>query len=338
MENKNVLITGGNGFIGAHISNTFVKNGYKVYSLCRSGKSKNIEFNKFVEEGKIIILKGSVTDFDYSTLKENFAYIVHVAGVVSPYGKLSYFMEVNFGGTKKLLEYANTLSELKCFTYISSTAVYGYSGYKNLKEDAEKKPFKNPYSISKLETENLVKDFCFKNKMDFTIIRPGNVYGEYDYTSSHEIYSRVKRKKMSMCAGGKYLSCFVYVGNLAQAIYHTSVNKNCHNTDYNVTDGNNETLKEYLTLVANTFNVKPKFTNFPAPIAKCVATIIEGTYKMFGVKKAPLITKFSIWQNCADYNFSIEKLLSTVYKKTTDYETAVQNTVNWFNSIDTKKQ
>ena len=59
---------------------------------------------------------------------------------------------------------------------------------------------------------------------------------------------------------------------------------------------------------------------------------------MFGVKKAPLITKFSIWQNCADYNFSIEKLLSTGYKKTTDYEMAVEKTVNWFNSIDTKKQ
>ena len=122
--------------------------------------------------------------------------------------------------------------------------------------------------------------------------------------------------------------------NLANAVIHTALNKEAHNTDYNVTDGENETLKEYLTLVAETFGVKAKFINFPAPIAKMVASLIEGTYKLFGIKKAPLITKFSIWQNCADYNFSIEKLLSTGYKKEYDFNASIKKTVDWFNTTD----
>ena len=337
MENKNVLITGGNGFIGAHVTNEFVKNGYTVYVLCRRGTSDNLLFNENLKNEKIFILKGSIVDFDYQSLNINFDYIIHTAGVVSPYGQLKNFMEINLGGTKKLLEFAKTLKTLKCFTYLSSTAVYGYTGYTNLKEDAPKKPFNNPYSISKLATENHVQEYCQQNNINYVIIRPGNVYGEYDYTSSNEIYSRVKRCKMSICGGGKYKSCFVYSGNLAYAVYHTTTKKDCYNTDYNVTDGNNETLKEYLTLVAKTFGVKPKFTNFPAPLAKFVASLIEGIYKLFRIKKSPLITKFSVWQNCSDYNFSIEKLLSTGYVKKTDYETAVKNTVDWFNSIDTKK-
>lgn len=333
---KNVLITGGNGFIGSHISMQFVNNGYKVYVLCRHAHSNNIEFNKHVELKDIEYITGSVTDYDYSKLDIDFDYIVHVAGVVSPYGKLEDFMKVNYDGTRRLLEYAKSLSNLQCFTYISSTAVYGYYGYRHLKENAPKHPFNNPYSISKLETENLVTRYCTDNKIDYVIIRPGNVFGEYDYTSSYQIYSRVKKQKMSICAGGKYLSCFVYAPNLAYSVLHTAVNKLCHNTDYNVTDGMDETLKEYLTMVANAFGVKPKFINFPAPLAKMVANIVEGTYKFFHIKKAPLITRFSIWQNCSDYNFSIDKLKSTGFTAPYTFQKGIENTVAWFNSIDKK--
>lgn len=333
MEKKTVLVTGGNGFIGAHIVNNFVDKGYKVFVLCRKNKSNNKLFMENLEKGNIEIIQGDISNPNYSNFP-NVNYIVHVAGLVSAYGKLDDFMKINYKGTEKLLEFAKTLKKLECFSYISSTAVYGYYGYKNLSEDDLKKPFNNPYSISKFKTEELVKDFCTNNNIDYLILRPGNVYGEYDYTSSHEIYSRVKRQKMSICAGGKYESCFVYGKNLAEAIVYTTLKKDTHNTDYNITDGNTETLKEYLTKVANEFGVKPKFLNFPAPIAKTVATLIEGIYKLFNIKKAPLITKFSIWQNCADYSFSIDKLLSTGYKKPFNETDAINNTVKWFNSTD----
>lgn len=336
MKKETILVTGGNGFIGSHVSNKLVDLGYKVIVICRRNNSHNPIFNENLKNGKIQIFQGSIENFDYTILPE-VDYIIHTAGKVSVYGNMKDFLHTNYDSTIRLLNYAKTLKNLKCFTYLSTAAVYGYDGYIHLKEDAEKKPFNNPYPISKLKTENYLIDFCNTNKINYTIIRPGNVYGEYDYTSSHEIYSRVKKCKMSICASGKYKSCFVYAGNLANAIIHVTLNKSCHNTDYNVSDSNDETLKEYLTLVADSFGVKAKFLNFPAPLAKCVATLIEGLYKLFRIKKAPLITRFSIWQNCADYNFSIDKLLSTGYIKETSDKDAIKKTVDWFNTIDNKK-
>ena len=336
MENKSILVTGGNGFIGSHIVNNFVDKGYKVFVLCRKNKSNNEKFMENLNNGKIEIIQNDINLVDFKDLPD-VNYIVHVAGLVSAYGKMQDFMQVNYNGTAKLLEYAKSLKNLECFSYISSTAVYGYTGYTNISEDYPKKPFNNPYSISKLKTEQLVESFCKESNINYLILRPGNVYGEYDYTSSYQIYSRVKKCKMSICAGGNKQSCFVYSGNLAEAITYTTLNSHCYNTDYNITDGNDETLKEYLTKVANAFGVKAKFINFPAPIAKCVASLIEGIYKLFRIKKAPLITKFSIWQNCVDYSFSIDKLLSTGYKKIADEETAIRSSVEWFNSQDKKK-
>ena len=336
-KEKTVLITGGNGFIGSHITNKFVEKGYKVTVICRRDRSNNPKFNEYIKENKIEICRGDIQSFDYEILKDRtFDYIVHTASKVAVYGKKKDFYSINYDGTKKLLDYAATVKGLKCFTYLSSTAVYGYYGYIDLREEDEKKPFNNPYSLSKLDTERLVTTWAEDNGIDYVIARPGNVYGEYDYTSSHEIYSRVKREKMSICAGGKYQSCFVYAGNLAAATIHLTETESAHNTDYNVTDGNRETLKEYLTRVAEAFNVRPKFINFPAFLAKTVATLIEGIYKLFCIKKAPLITRFSIYQNCTDYHFSIDKLLSTGYKKETDESTAILRTVEWYNSTEKK--
>jgi len=333
---KIALVTGGNGFIGSHLCCKLVEQGIKVYSLQRRPSSHNEEFEKLRNEGKIECVIGDVKDFNYDSLPQKPNYIYHVAGKVSVWGKINEFMEINYNGTKRLLEYAKTI-DLDCFTYFSSTAVYGYNGYVNLTEDGAKTPFKNPYSISKLETENLVKDFCKENEMKFLIVRPGNVYGEYDYTSSHEIYTRVKHGKMMMCAKGKYKSCFVYVKNLVDAVVHLSKNEDFRNTDYNLTDGNNETLFEMLNLIAKTFGVKSKFKNVPAWLSKVVACVVEGIYKLFHIKKAPLITKFSVWQNCADYSFSIEKLLSTGFKPQYSMKQGVENTVNWINSLEEKE-
>jgi len=147
MKTKTVLVTGGNGFIGSHIVNNFVDKGYKVFVLCRKNSSKNNLFMKNLKENKIQIIQSDINSIKNENLPD-VNYIVHVAGLVSVYGKLDTFMEINYNGTNKLLEYAKTLKNLECFSYISSTAVYGYTGYSNISEDYPKKPFNNPYSIA----------------------------------------------------------------------------------------------------------------------------------------------------------------------------------------------
>ncbi len=332
-QKKYALVTGAGGFIGSHLSQKLVAEGYHVIGLNRSETSKNKEFNKLVEEGKITRISGDITTFDFNTLPKKVDYIYHVAGKVSVWGKLDDFMKINYQSTKRLLEYAKKI-KCKCFTYFSTVAVYGFYGYKHLKESDEKKPFKNPYSISKLKTEQLVESFCRENSQNYVIIRPANVYGEYDYTSSHEIFTRIKRKKMMICANGKYLSCFVYVKNLVDACYLATTNYAANNTDYNVSDGNDETLKEMFTAIAREFGVKPSFTNFPAPISKLMASGVEFFYKIFRIKKAPLITRFSVYQNCVHYNFNIEKLKDIGHTSAYSMQEGIKNTCAWINEIE----
>ena len=332
MQKLTALVTGATGFIGSHLCCELVKQGFKIYGLSLSGKAKNKEFLEYVEAGNIEIIRADVSELDISTLPK-VDYIYHVAGKVAVWGSVKDFAKVNVVGTKNMLEYAKTCPKLKCFTYFSSVAVYGFNGYSNLKEDAEFLPMNNNYPISKILAEEQVKKYAEENKFDYVIVRPGNVYGEYDYTSSYDIYKRVKNKKMLLCGGGIYESCFVYVGNLVGATIHLSKTMTARNNDYNITDGNNYTLIKILTMIANEFKVKAKFKNFPAWVSRMIASCVEGFYKLFRIKRAPLITKFTVEQNLHDYSFSMEKTFETKFRCPYTTEEGIKRTVEWFNSL-----
>lgn len=332
MEKLTALVTGATGFIGSHLSCELVKKGFKVYGLSRSGEAKNKEFLEYVKTGDIEIISADVSTIDIQTLPQ-VNYIYHVAGKVSVWGDMKEFAQINVLGTKNMLEYAKLCPQLKCFTYFSSVAVYGFNGYSNLREDAEFLPMDNNYPISKILAEEEVKKNAQENKFDYVIVRPGNVYGEYDYTSSYDIYKRVKNQKMLLCGGGIYESCFVYVGNLVSATIHLSQTEQALNNDYNITDGNAYTLIQVLTLIAKEFKVKPKFKNFPAWMSRVIAGIVEGFYKLFRIKKAPLITKFTVEQNLHDYSFSMEKTYQTKFRCPFTTEEGIKRTVAWFNSL-----
>ena len=329
-----VFITGITGFIGSHLAVTLAKENHTVFGLARQIDPANEELASLIASGQVNVMQGDCMDVDINTLPK-VDVIYHLAGKVSVWGSQAEFDEVNLGCASNMLSYAKLIGVMR-FVYISTAAVYGYGGYKALTEDAPKTPFNSPYPISKLRTEEAVQNFCWLNAIEYTIVRPGNVYGPYDYTS-YPVYENVSKNKMPVTAHGKYLSCFVYVENLVAAIAKAGVAPDAKNTDFNITDGNNETLNEYLTCVATHMGAKPKFASIPAWLAITAAYIVEGTYKLFRIKKAPLITRFTVYQNIRDYNFSIEKARKLLgYSPTVSMDEGVRRTCQWFKTQEQK--
>ncbi|NCA66843.1 MAG: NAD(P)-dependent oxidoreductase, partial [Clostridia bacterium] len=240
---------------------------------------------------------------------------------------------INLDGTKRVIDYAKSV-ESKSIVYLSSVAVYGYYGYVDLMEEAEKRPMDNPYSLSKLAAETMVMSYCKEIKQNYVVIRPGNIYGEYDMTSSYDIYRLLSKGKMPVIDKGRYKSCFVYVKNLVKGIYQASITPKAYNEDYNLTDGFGETLSEYLTHSANALGVKAKLPSVPAFLSKLTGRTVEGFYKLFRIKTMPMITMFSVLQNCVDYHFSIDKArVNFGYNPEVSLEEGTKRTAIWFNTM-----
>src|SRR3989344_6969651 len=145
--NRNILVTGGKGFIGSHLSTFLIKNGYNVNILEKSIKN-NLK----------ITYKTDV--------------VIHLAAKFN--GDKDYIKENNIDGTLNVLEFCKNNNTKLLFA--STIGVYGNPRYLPIDENHPLNPI-NIYSKSKLEAEMLCKDFSNKYNLETIILRLANVYG-----------------------------------------------------------------------------------------------------------------------------------------------------------------
>ncbi len=205
---KSVLITGANGFVGRHLLEKGLKDGYKVYAAVR--KTSDIS--------SIAHLDVTVLRLDYqlyanlkSVLSEHgpFDFVVHNAGVTEAID-LQAYRKGNVELTGNLIKALQGGLVKSNFVYISSLAARGpnYQG----KDD----PISD-YGISKSEAEAVVKS----SGINFVIVRPTAVYGSGDAA----FFELVKLMKygISLSIGSKDQKLtFIHGHDLARFIFHAA--------------------------------------------------------------------------------------------------------------------
>lgn len=184
---KNILITGGCGFIGSHVSLSFLKNNYNVTIIDSNLNSSPTvverikmisSLNNEVNINNLKFQKGDLRDYEFLTnvfkfskdKDQRFDCVIHLAGLKSISQSLLEpvdYWDVNVYGTINLLK---VMQENNCRSLIfsSSAAIYDYSNGINIKESFPKKAI-NPYAKTKLSVEYLLKDLFSINKKEWRI-------------------------------------------------------------------------------------------------------------------------------------------------------------------------
>lgn len=177
---KKILITGGTGFIGSHLAEKCVINGYKVTVFDRYNPNYNLgNLENSIYKNKIKFIFGDIRDFDSvnNAVKKNDA-VFHLAALIGiPYSYLSpnAYIKTNVEGTYNVLEACKNNKIAK--TIITSTSeVYGTAKYIPIDEKHPLQP-QSPYSASKIAADNLALSYHYSFGLPLMIIRPFNTYG-----------------------------------------------------------------------------------------------------------------------------------------------------------------
>ena len=232
---KNILITGGAGYIGSHISEVLIKNKKKIFIADNLSTGHRRLINKKAKFYKVDILKNEkIKDI---IIKNKIDSVVHLAanliiGEGEKYPK-KYFKN-NVLGTKNLLAACKNTT-IKNFVFSSTAAVYKDGQYK-VDEKSVIKP-KSVYGKTKIKAEKIIKQFCRRNKINYCILRYFNIAGS---SSSGKIglinksdhlfknFSReiIKKKPILKIYGNDYDtkdgSCirdFIHVSDIAEIHY-----------------------------------------------------------------------------------------------------------------------
>ena len=174
--NKKILLTGGAGYIGSHVCNLLLDNGFEV----------TVIDNLVTGNEKLIPRKSNFINCDISDDKkinsllknDNFFLVMHFAGLTRVDESLKNpdkYFEYNFEKAKIFLKLCIN-NNLKKIIFSSTAAVYGNTNVSNVREDNKLNPL-NPYSASKLKFENFLIDESKNNDLNYIILRYFNVAG-----------------------------------------------------------------------------------------------------------------------------------------------------------------
>lgn len=233
------LVTGGAGFIGAHLVNELVRLGHQVIVLddLSGGFTENIN-------PKAVFIKVSVTDHELIEkifTEYKFDYVYHLAAYAAE--GLSHFIR-RFNYTNNLIGSINLINEsikhkVKCFVFTSSIAVYG-SAKPPMKEDMIPDP-EDPYGIAKFAVEQDLKSAHEMFGLNYIIFRPHNVYGEYQnigdrYRNVVGIFMNqlMQNKPLTVFGDGSQTRAFSYIGDMVPVIANAVVNKKAYNQVFNI--------------------------------------------------------------------------------------------------------
>jgi dTDP-glucose 4,6-dehydratase len=245
---KNILITGGAGFIGSHVTRLFVNKypNYNIFNLDALTYAGNLENLKDVDsKSNYKFLKGDITDEIYIHeifIKYQFHGVIHLAAESHVDRSISdpvSFAKTNILGTIILLNAFKTLwlnnwDERK-FYHVSTDEVYGTLGDKGLFTEQTPYDPNSPYSASKASSDHFVRAYGETYGLPYVISNCSNNYGPNHFPEKLIplfINNILNGKKLPVYGDGNYTRDWLYVEDHAVAIdliFHKGLNHETYN-------------------------------------------------------------------------------------------------------------
>jgi len=179
---KKVLITGADGFIGSHLVEELLNQGYQVKAFCLYNSFNTWGWlDSFTKEqlSQIEIFTGDVRDPNGVRIAMKGCNMVfHLAALIAiPYSYHSpdSYVDTNIKGTLIIIQAARDLN-IERVLVTSTSEIYGTAQYVPIDEIHPKQP-QSPYSASKIGADCMADSFFRSFDMPITIVRPFNTYG-----------------------------------------------------------------------------------------------------------------------------------------------------------------
>jgi len=253
---QKVLITGGTGFLGSHITKRIIDDVESVTIATTDIRQKTTLKSLGVNIDKINLVKGDVRDFDFLRLLFNeyeFDTVFHLGALsevkkCQPDPKLAF--DVNVGGTVNVLEACRLYGKVKAVVVSSSDKAYG-SGQVPYVEGQSLNGV-GTYEVSKSATDLIARSFYSNYGVPVVVTRCSNLYGGGDMNLSRVIPNNVNKilngeRPMIWKGSEKSTREFLYIDDAVDA--YLSLVKNIDKTKgeaYNIGSGEIFTIEELL--------------------------------------------------------------------------------------------
>ncbi len=222
---SSALVTGGAGFIGSHLVDRLVEDGWNVIVLDNfsTGRFENVE--QAFKKGRLRIVIGDAKIIDLLGEETGVEYVFHFAANpdVRETSPRIHFQE-NIAATFNMLEYARK-ADVRMFVFASSSTVYGDASKIPTPEDYGPLRPISLYGAAKLAAEGLVSSYCHTFGMKGVSLRLANVVGpRLTHGVVHDFINKLLEnpRRLEILGDGSQRKSYIWVGDCVEAVLHVS--------------------------------------------------------------------------------------------------------------------
>ncbi|MGA9532457.1 MAG: NAD-dependent epimerase/dehydratase family protein [Anaerolineales bacterium] len=264
-----ILVTGGAGFIGSHLTDELLSRGHDVVVL----DDLSGGFVENIPEGAEFV-SGSIVDSDLVARlfeTQGFDIVFHLAAYAAE--GLSHFIK-RFNYTNNLIGSMNLVNaaintDVECFVFTSSIAVYGSQPVLPMTEETPPGP-EDSYGIAKLAVEQELAISKEMFGLDYVVFRPHNVYGERQniadkYRNVVGIFMNqiLKGEPMTVFGSGEQTRAFSYIGDIIPILADSIETPAARNQVFNVGADRPYTINQLAEAIALAMGVPPQVQHLP---------------------------------------------------------------------------
>ncbi len=300
-----IFLTGASGFIGGAVARRLIKDGHSVRAMSRSERSdeKIRAVHASIEPVRCSL--GAVAAEHLQGCQG----VVHSAAYVEQWGSRQDFWEANVTGTEQMLAAARAAG-VRRFVHVGTEAALFYGEHmRDIDETEPYPPRRSPYlySETKMEAEKRVLAANDPGANFATIsVRPRMVWGPGDETILPEILQMIEAGSFLWIDGGRAKTSTSHIDNVVEGIV-LALEKGRGGEAYFITDDEIHSFRDFLGGLVATQGVAVPEKSMPGGLVRFLARIIEGTWRLFRIRKAPPLTRFAADITSRDCTLRIDK-------------------------------
>ncbi|MEM9776449.1 MAG: NAD-dependent epimerase/dehydratase family protein [Chloroflexota bacterium] len=245
-----VFVTGGTGFIGKHLVNRLVAEGYHVFVLSRSTKH-------VWEHDQVSHIVGDIeTIEDFSPILSSVEAVYHLAVTTVPgkaNDKIQYDAQTNLIGSLKLIEHSAKAGVGRFIFASSGGSIYGVNGGQPIPEDHATDPI-SAHGVSKLAVEKYLEIFQRTYGMSYRIARIANPYGEGQDPDrgqgfiAYALGKFARNQSLEIWGDGEVVRDYIHVSDVIDALWVMLKDEGGHSL-YNVGSGEGYSINDIIGLI-----------------------------------------------------------------------------------------
>jgi acetylornithine/succinyldiaminopimelate/putrescine aminotransferase/nucleoside-diphosphate-sugar epimerase len=326
------LVTGASGFVGGHLVERLVREGYQVRCLVRSGSDTTR-----LESLGVELAVGDLTwAQSLRRAVDGCRYVFHCGALVSDWATVEEITRINVDGTRDLLA-ASIAASVERFVHFSSTDVYGYPDGAAVDETYQSAGFANWYAQTKLDAEGEVRRAASIDGLETVILRPATIYGPRSVDVVGEIARAIRARNMVLVDSGRAVAGLVYVENLIDAALLAMLHDAAPGEAFNVSDGLDVSWKQFTDGLADGLGCPAVRWSMPYWLAHGLGFTLEHGYR--AVRRAtrlsspPLLSRQAVHVLGRGQRFDAGKARQVLgWEPRVSYEDGLRSTVEWLRS------